>query len=333
MITKYYGRLGNQMKKIIFLILLLGISFFGFNIKSTLAYTIEDLKGVPVEKDFVLGPGKAELWMSPGENATKELMITNRIGKTMDFQINIEDFSGSRDPGQTVVFYGEGESHNSLKNYLKPELTKFTLTHGQRMILPVEISVPQDAEPGGRYGSVLVTSSPYGGEVGVEKEKATGQISLNSRLGALFFIRIKGDVKEDGFLKELKTKKRFYEKSPISFDILFENNGSVHLLPYGVVEIKNFFNKKIGEIKLDPWYVMPDSLRLREVKWNSKWLCGKYTASVSINRGYQNIVDQKSVDFWVIPWRIILIGLVSLFLIVWFFRWIASHFEIKMKGK
>ncbi|MDO9399529.1 MAG: hypothetical protein Q7T79_02500 [bacterium] len=322
------------MKKINFLILALGIIFFGFNLKPVLATpVIEDIKDVPVKSDFVLGPGKVELWLSPGEKATKELMITNRIGKTMDFQINIEDFSGSRDPKQTVVFYGEKESPKSLKNYLKPELTKFTLMHGQRMILPIEISIPEDAEPGGRYGSILVTSSPYGEDAKFEKEKATGQISLNSRLGALFFIRVKGDVIEDGFFKEIKTTKMFYEKSPVSFELLFENNGNIHLLPYGVVEIKNFFNKKIGEINLDPWYVLPDSLRLREVKWNSEWLFGRYTASVSINRGYQDIVDQKSIDFWVIPWRIILVGLTSLFLIVWFFKWVIGHFEIKVKDK
>ncbi|MBU0646989.1 hypothetical protein KKC67_00545 [Patescibacteria group bacterium] len=324
------------MKKIIFLIFALGIVFFGFNLKATLARAsvIEDIKDVPVKNDFVLGPGKIELWMNPGETATKELMITNRIGKTMDFQINIEDFGGSRDSKQTVVFFGDKESpKTSLKNYLKPELTKFTLMHGQRMILPIEVSIPQDAEPGGRYGSILVTSSPYGEDVKIEKEKATGQISLNSRLGALFFIRVKGDVIEDGSLKEIKTTKMFYEKAPISFELLFENNGSIHLLPYGVVEIKNFFNKKIGEINLDPWYVMPDSLRLREVKWNSGWLFGKYTASVSINRGYKDIIDQKSIDFWVIPWRIILIGLTALFLIVWFFKWVIGHFEIKVKDK
>ena len=321
------------MKKIFFPILLaVGAMVFGFGIKSALAYKIEDLSNMPVENDFVLGPGKTELWMDAGEKFTKEIMITNRLGKTMDFNIEIEDFRGSRNPGETVVLLGGEKGPYTLKDYLKPESAKFTLSHGQRMILPIEISLPQDAEPGGRYGSIVVTTSPPESQFGeVEKEKAKGGIRVVTRLASLFFIRVKGDAAENGVFKEFKLDKKFYEKGPISFSALFENNGNVHLTPYGTIEIRNLFGKKVDETDLDPWFVLPDSLRLREVKWQKPWLFGKYTALASINRGYQDIIDQKSVDFWVIPWKIISAGLIALFLIIWFFRWVISHFEIRRK--
>ena len=287
-----------------------------------------------VKDDFVLGPGKTELWMDPGDSFTKQLLISNRLGKTMSFKVSIEDFTGSRNPEETVVLLGEEKGVYSLKDYLKPEITEFTLTHGQRIVLPIEIFIPEDAEPGGLYGVVLVETIPSELQKEEEKEKAKGQLSLISRLGTLFFIRVKGDVVEDGFLKELKLReiKKFYEKGPISFELLFENNGNVHLTPYGIIEITNFFGRKVGEVEIDPYFVMPDSLRLREVQWNREFLFGRYTATVSLNRGYQDIIDQKSVVFWVVPWKIILIGLVGLFLIVWFLYWIASHFEIKRKS-
>jgi len=320
------------MKKIFFPILVVGGVIFGFGIKPALAYKIEDLTNVPVENDFVLGAGKVEIWMDPGDKYTKEIMITNRLGKTMDFNIGIEDFRGSRNPEETVVLLGKERGPYTLKDYLKPEITKFTLNHGQRMILPIEISIPKDAEPGGRYGAILVTTSPPESQFGeAEKEKAKGGIRVISRLASLFFIRVKGNVTENGLFKELKLDKKFYEKGPISFAILFENNGNVHLTPYGMIEIKNLFGKKVDEIDLDPWFVLPDSLRLREVKWQKAWLFGKYTALASINRGYQDIIDKKSIDFWVIPWKIILAGLIALFLIIWFFKWVASHFEIRRK--
>ena len=305
--------------------------FFGIRAPLALAYKIEDLTNVPVENDFVLAAGKVELWMNPGDKDTKEIMITNRLGKTMDFKVEISDFKGSRNPEETVVYLEGEKGPYSLKDYIKPEITEFTLAHGQRMILPVEVSIPPDATPGGLYGAILVSSHPPLTPAEIEKEKAKGQIQLISRLASLFFIRVKGDVNENGFLKEFKTTKKYYEEGPIPFEILFENNGNVHLLPYGIIEIYNTLNKKVDEIELNPWFSLPDSLRSRTVNWDRGFLFGKYKAVASVNRSYQDIIDQKSVEFWVIPWKIILAGLAGLFLIIWFFWWLFSKFEIKRK--
>ncbi len=318
-------------------LLLIGL---GFNL-NTFAYQIESLSKISIEDDIVLGPGKTELLLDPGDRVVKELMITNRTGKTKKFKIDIEDFIGSRDPTIPTVFLGEeGEKKGpySLKDYLKPEIFEFILEHGQRMILPVEISIPIDAEPGGRYGSVLVKTVPMLAEGKTEKEKAKGQFVLVSRLGTLFFIRVKGAVKEEGFLKDFKIKggKNFYEKAVITFQLLFENNGTVHLTPYGIIEIRNLLGKKVDEIELQPWFVLPDSLKLREMKWEKKWLCGKYTATAFISRGYKDIrdeyiIDEKYLEFWVIPWKVILAGLVGLFLAILGLRWVATRFEIRRK--
>jgi hypothetical protein len=251
----------------------------------------------------------------------------------MDFKIAIEDMRGSRNTEDTVVFLGEEKGPYSLKDYVKPELTEFTLNQGQRMVLPVEISIPQDAEPGGLYGSLLVSTNPPKTEGETEANKAKGQIQLISRLGALFFIRVKGDAKEEGVLKDFTAGKNFYEKGPISLKVLYENNGSVHLNPYGVIEIRNIFGKKIDEIAVEPYFAMPDSVRMREAKWERDLLFGKYTASLSLNRGYKDIIDQKSISFWVFPWKIILIGFLALIVLISFFVWIVSHFELKRKKK
>jgi len=94
-------------------------------------------------------------------------------------------------------------------------------------------------------------------------------------------------------LKEFKTTSKFFEKGPIKFQLIFENNGRIHLAPYGIIEIYNMMGKKIDEVEVDPWFSMPDSLRFREVTWNRKFLFGRYVAKTSINRGYDGIIDQK----------------------------------------
>jgi len=320
------------MKKLFPQIFAIAVTLFAISFPLAIqAFQIENLNLPVGDNDFVLGPGKTELLVNPGEKYTKELMITNRLGRAMDFKIEIEDFKGSRNPEETVVLLGDERGPYSLKDYLKPEITEFTLNHGQRMILPVEISIPQDAEPGGLYGTILINTSPPEITAETEKEKAKGQIQLISRLGTLFFIRVRGDVKEEGFMKDFSVGKKFYGKGPVPLQLLFENNGNIHLNPYGIIEIKNIFGRKIDEIEVEPYFTMPDSVRQREIKWERGLLFGKYTASLSLNRGYQDIIDQKSISFWVIPWKIILVGFVGLLLIVFLLVWIGRKFEIRKK--
>lgn len=326
------------MKKAIYLIFLvglviiLGVKFFS---SQALAYQIEDLN-IPAlaegeRGDFVLGPGKTELWLEAGDKFSKYLYITNRLGRTMNFKVEIEDFTGTYDPEETIRLLGEGKSPFSLKDFLKPEITEFILEHGQRMTLPIEISIPEDMEPGGLYGAGLISAFSREVGPGAGKGEAQTQIMVFTRLATLFFVRIKGDVLEEGFLKDFITPEKFYGKGPIDFQVLFENTGNVHISPYGLIEIKNLLGKKIDEIPLDAWFAMPDSLRLRETSWERVRLFGRYTATAKINRGYQDIIDEKTIYFWVIPWKIIGAGFIVLVLVIWFLKWIFSHFEIKRK--
>ena len=318
------------MKRIIlpiFLGLIVLLNFWS----GVLAYQIQDLTNIQVEGDVVLGPTKIELFLEPGETITREITVTNRTGNTINFKVEIEDFKGSHDPNQNIILMGEEKGPYSLRDWLRPGIREFTLKHGQKIYLPIEISIPAETEAGGHYGVVFASVQPPAVGVEGEKEKAKGQVAIVSRVGTLFFVRVAGEVEENGYLKEFKTPKNYYEKGPISFELLFENNGSVHLTPYGAIEIFNFLGKQIGEVEVDPWFSMPDSLRKREVNWEKGFLFGKYKALASINRGYEDIIDQKSVDFWVIPWKIVSAGFIGLFLVILFFRWIFSRFEIKRK--
>lgn len=328
------------MKKTIFILLIgMAVSLSSCSSSFVSAYEIENLD-MPVENDIVLGPGKIELQLDPGQKAKAELMITNRMGETREFTVEIEDFKGSHDPQKAIEFMGEAEGPYSLKNYLNPEISEFVLSHGQRMRLPFEISIPEDAEPGGLYGAVLVSASdPEDLNSAAEKEKAEGQMKLITRIASLVFIRVNGEVTEDGFLQEFKIsepQKSFYEKGPISFEFLFQNNGNVHLSPYGKIEIINLMGKKVGELEVDPYFAMPDSLRKREIEWDREQLFGRYTATLFLNRNYvgeENIIDQKTITFWVFPWKIALIIIAGIVFLILLIRWFFRKFKFELKKK
>lgn len=308
------------------------ISFglFGLEI---LAYTIEKLPNIVVSGDFFVGPTENELFLDPGQRAVRQLTITSRLGREMKFVVSAEDFIGSEAGETATVLLGEEKGPYTLKDYLKPEITEFTLQHAEKMVLPIEITIPEDAEPGGRYGAVLISAIPTATELEAEAGEAAAGIKVRARIASLYLVRVKGEVWENGFLKEIKMAvlKKFYEKGPFSFQLAFENQGNVHLVPYGLVEIKNLLGRTVEEIELTPWFAMPDSLRLRTVKWDKGFAIGRYTALAKVNRGYQDIIDEKSVSFWVLPWKIVVPALLIFALIVLVLGWVFRNFEIRRK--
>lgn len=254
-----------------------------------------------VYKSFAVSPGKVEIELNPGEEKTVNLEIFNNLGEKKTFQIEVEDVAGSEDPEKTVVLLGDDKGPYSLKDYIVTNSQTVSLENGERKNFPVTVKIPADAEPGGLYGSVLVGT--------VSNSDQNGGSSIVSRLGSLFFVKVSGPVNEKGSLKEFSKKNNsvMFRSEPIEFRILYENSGSVHLNPYGEIRIKNIIGEEVGSLWIDPWYALPDSVRSREVKWETPFLFGRYTAIVSINRGYDDIIDTAHITFWVLPWKVLLI--------------------------
>ncbi len=301
------------------------------------AYTIEQIPGAnEVIGDFVVGPTKVELSIEPGQERQIELMVTNRMGERRVFNFEIEDARGSTDPTETVVLLGDDRGPYSLKDYIKiPELS-FELEQGERARIPVTVSIPQDAQPGGLYGSVLVTTTSIPGKGEGDGGGAKAGSVIVSRIGALFFVTVPGDVLREGALSKFTTipAKKFFTGGPIRFQVLFENSGSVHLNPAGEISIKNILGEEVGVVKAEPWFALPQSVRLRELSWNRPYLFGYYTAELTLDRGYDHLTDTANVSFFVIPWMLLTLALVVLTVLVFLLRLLfraLGKFEIKRK--
>lgn len=280
-------------------------------------------------KDFVIGPGKKEVTLKPGERAVVPVQVTNRMGETRSFKIEIEDFTGSKDPQQTVVLLGTDRGPYSLKDYISVPEMVFDLKSGERATIPVTIMVPTDAEPGGLYGSLLVSTVSRAADGSTNVGSA-----VISRIGTLFFVNIPGEVKRDGRLASFDTVsgKHLFAAGPIDFRLLYANDGSVNVNPYGEIRIKNMLGEEVGLVEVEPWFAMPSSLRLREVSWNREFLFGRYTATAEINRGYDDIIDTLSFSFWLIPWNIFAGVVIACFVLVFAIRFIVTRFEFKRKA-
>jgi hypothetical protein len=252
--------------------------------------------------DFVVGPGRIELEIKPGEEKVTNIIVTNRMGDTREFRLEIEDTAGSNDPKEAVVLLGSDRGPYSLKDYISYDESSFVLRQGERATIPVTIRVPEDAEPGGLYGSVLTTTHSLPVEQGgLGEDETQGGMAIVSRIGTLFFVTVPGDIEKEGALTGFSTipDKAVFQSGPIRFQL--------------------------------PWYSMPQSSRFKEVVWDRPYLFGYYEAQARINPGYGEEFEEITVSFWVLPWKMVAAGFAGLILVIFILRFIGRNFKIERK--
>ncbi len=293
-------------------------------------FQLERIEGDIDVGDFVVGPGRSEIVVSPGETIIQEIIVTNRISENRTFKLYVDDITGSADGSSAVSLTNGARGPYSIRDYISFPKNSFTLGLGERARIPVTITIPADAEPGGLYGSVLVST---------ERTAAEGNIASRSpiiaRIGSLFFVTIRGEVERSGSVKGISTVdgKWWYEEGPVNLSILYENTGSVHVNPYGEITVTNIFGEQVGFVELEPWFVLPKSLRSRDVLWDREFLLGRYTVTAKINRGYDDVIDEVTTTFWVLPWKIVLGVFSIIFIIIFSLRVFFRTFEFSRKSK
>ena len=315
--------------------MMVAISAFGTGSARAAVVAFEKLPDANNHGDFVVGPGKQELKLAPGQSQTVDITIANRMGVDKTFTIDEQDFEGSSNLAQATMLLGNDRGPYSLKDDIHSATTTITIPNGYRARIPVTVTVPQDAQPGGLYGSLVVgtVSSPS------QTDALQGSVpaaAIISQIGALFFVTIPGPVNVSGHTAGFmlsSNKSVLWDSQPVRFDILYKNDGNMYVDPYGTISVTNMFGSNIGSLNVDAWFAMPQSLRFREVIWTPPFLFGRYVAHASINRGFGSTTDEEDLVFWVIPWKIILLAFVGLVIVIWLIRWIFSHVSISTKRK
>ena len=97
----------------------------------------------------MVGPGRAEIVVSPGETIIQEITVTNRISENRTFKLHVDDITGSADGSSAVSLTDGARGPYSIRDYISFPENSFTLGLGERARIPVTITIPADAEPGG----------------------------------------------------------------------------------------------------------------------------------------------------------------------------------------
>lgn len=281
------------------------------------------------------------------EIAPPVITLTADPGQTLNTQINLRDISNSPliVTGTVNDFSAQGEEGNpkidvdnaepspySIKNWVQP-LQQLNMKSKELQKLPVVINVPKDAAPGGYWGVIRFTATPPGID-------GTG-VSLSASLGSLIFIRVSGEASESVNIEQFyasepgkSTPSGLFESAPLDFVVRLKNSGSVHEQPVSRIDIKDMFNRNVAavNVNLERRNVLPGSIRkftapLDKSGLGTTMLFGKYTATITTTYGTGKQTVTSQIDFWVIPYRLIIVIIIGLLLAFFIVRALLKNYR------
>ena len=283
-----------------------------------------------------IAPPVLTLTANPGDTVNAQINLRDVSNTPLIVTSAVNDFSAKGEGGEPDIdLEGTEPSPYSLKPWMQP-LPQLNLKSKEIQKLPVVIKVPQNAAPGGYWGVVRFTATP-------PDMNSTG-VSLSASLGSLIFLRVNGDAKEsmevvDFYASEPGKDKSagLFEQTPIDFVLRIKNTGTVHEQPVSQIRVVDMFGREAASVNmnLEGRNVLPGSVRkftsaMDRGALGTSTLFGKYTATITSTFGASKQTVTKSIEFWVVPYRMIIVIIVGLILLFFIIRTLLRNYRRKI---
>lgn len=280
-------------------------------------------------------PPLFQVTLRPGEIWSSTVKIVNTNDDETAFYASVMNFEAGDEDGNsrfTPVFDDEewGGGH-SLARWIEVSEGPYSAAPGESVRVPFSIRVPENAEPGGHYAAILIGTRP----LDADRSLGSSKILVSSMVSSLILVRIDGDIREEGTIREFSTSRRWYQKPDVDFLLRFQNTGNVHLRPQGDIIIYNMWGKERGKIPINKktafGNALPQSIRKFTFQWEGEsnfFEIGRYTAIATLAYGAAERKSAfQSVSFWVMPIKPV-VGIVGGFGIFFILIFFAIRFYI-----
>ena len=238
--------------------------------------------------EYLIDIGKVQ----PGEVVTRSFQVKydyqplpDGSARVANIKTYSRNFTQADQPGMPK-FLDEGvlEPAESLADWVTFSDDFFTMDGlGQTRNVTFTITVPANAEPGGKQAAMFLQD--MGGDVAFEdlKDQSKTGAGLNAALGPLVFLTVDGDLKsslvvEDIYTTNIKGKKHsFFFNPPVNVVVDLKNDGNTYLSPRGRVIIhegEKFTDGQLASFELneEDGRVLPGTTRSFVFTWNDSFI-------------------------------------------------------------
>ena len=277
---------------------------------------------------LTIEPAIIEEGVVPGQVFSSVIKATNLDEVTHTFYIVKRDIRELSAGGQPL-FAKEGEKTEfEMSSWINIPKTSIVIKAGETEEIPFSITVPVGASAGGHFGGLFLSMSA--------PELEESGVGVGYQVGTIINLRIAGEIREEAKIREFSTDKAIYGSPNVDFIIGVENLGNVLIRPRGLLEITDFWGRKLPTMIVNDagGAVLPGGTREFETTWEGGMFdFGRYQVVMSLvygREGRQTI--SSTLSFWILPLKVILPivgGILALIVLVL----ALMQFHIKKKVK
>ncbi|MPM52289.1 hypothetical protein SDC9_99048 [bioreactor metagenome] len=255
-------------------------------------------------------PPRLEITVQPDGSSSQIIKVRNESKEPKTVTVDVKDIIVTDNKGTPTIVSSSDESSNrwAASNWIQVSPNNVLLKPGETKSLTLTVMPPANALPGGHYAMALHTPQ------GISTVSSTGA-SIQTQVGTLIYITIPGDINQSALVQSF-TAPKFSEFGPINFLTTIKNLSDIHIQPIGAITIKNWFGRQTSRLSLQPEdniiNIFPYTTRDFNNTLNKKWLFGRYQATLQASYGNNGGLITSSIFFWVIPWRLIILGIAAI---------------------
>ncbi len=191
----------------------------------------------------------------PDEVQKIEIVFTNHSASALTLQIFPIDFKQADDFGAIQMLMNSGSYSYSLSSFLSLEADTVLLDAGQKKSFMVTIKNRDDLSPGGHYAAVVAK---------VINPNQTEAPTVSPAVSSLILLRKLGGERFNLSLKDVNwPDNSIVFEFPREINLTFQNEGNIHVIPYGRIDITDMFGRLIfkGIVNTSSAAVFPESRR------------------------------------------------------------------------
>lgn len=195
-------------------------------------------KGFSIE----VSPAFMEISLEKPEQE-KEIKITykNYSDQSINLRIFPIDFKQKNENGDLTLLGQQTEGYSySLSSFLSFNSTSIEVDPQGTGTLTVKAKNRQDLSPGGHYAAVIATLTA--------DTESTGSAKIAPSVSSLILLRKVGGERFNLSLKEVDWPDSLMTFSyPEAVHLLFQNEGNIHMVPYGRIEVRDMFSRILSK--------------------------------------------------------------------------------------
>ena len=184
---------------------------------------------------FSLIPALVEKDTPRGAFIPLSFTLRNLSSISQAVKVMVKDFSANGTSGAIKFTPSESGSFAASK-WVRLDQDSLLLGAGEAVTVPATLIVPADAEPGGHYAAIIFEQVPENGGA-----TDSSSVQFKTRLTALLFLKVPGEIVEAGKLLGLQSGGKCSEvicgfsvpqvlaNGPVPFSFVFTNTGNVHV--------------------------------------------------------------------------------------------------------